>query len=333
MRILNVLVFASLMVSLPSAAQPLTEVVAWRDVPDRRWPGPNVWANRLEDWSVQDGVLRCNAGLNGQNWRTAHLLSHDLAAEGDAFRIEVDLDRSHKGQAGILFAAGEGMEDHRRASMVQSLPGLGGGFLIVWQFDRNRLAFLDYGSESDDVNPPALQGERSVRMLEGAVPGRATLVLTARSAGADTFTLKAQLMEGERVIAESMAKVPTARLAGNIALASRGSEDAAGHRFHAIRAGGERIATHHDRGFGPIAGVLYSVANGDLKVGVQCVSLGRTVNASGNNPPSRLSLRLERRSMDGTWTAVTPPTGVSEPDYYTLLRVRGHDTSNAHDFR
>ena len=31
----------------------------WQNWPDMRWAGPEYWGNRLQDWSIRDGVLVC----------------------------------------------------------------------------------------------------------------------------------------------------------------------------------------------------------------------------------------------------------------------------------
>ncbi|MEO0965718.1 MAG: alkaline phosphatase D family protein [Planctomycetota bacterium] len=317
-----------------ASAQSTIEVASWRETPDRRWPGPNIWANRLEDWSVRDGRLVCEAGFRGWTWRTAHLLSQDLAKRGDDFRIEVDLVPSQAGRAGLLVAAGEGQIGYRKAAMVQGTPGLGGGFIAVWNFDEGGLSIRDFGTDRESVDPPLLPGHRVTQPMIGPTPDIATLTLRGDRVSDDQFLLTAEIVVEGEVVAASQAPVPANRMAGNIALASMGSKPGNAHAFRAWRVGGERVATHRDRGFGPVAGVLYSVANGELKVGVQCVSLGRTLTPPrGDRPGGRLAMRIERRADDESWQPASPPTGVSEPAYYALLRVADHDTSREHAYR
>ncbi|MEM7576935.1 MAG: hypothetical protein AAF328_05600 [Planctomycetota bacterium] len=98
--------------------------------------------------------------------------------------------------------------------------------------------------------------------------------------------------------------------------------------------GGDRITHHADRAFGPIAGVLYSVANGDLKVGVPCVALGHTRSPHRPQAPgSRVAARLEVKDASGRWSPASQPVGIAEPDYYALIRITDYDAAQSSDFR
>ncbi|MEM6854590.1 MAG: alkaline phosphatase D family protein [Planctomycetota bacterium] len=309
-------------------------VTAWDAVKDRHWPGPNFWANRLQDWSVRDGQLKCSFATGGWNWRTAHLLSHDLNAQGDRFRLELDMAHADVGQAGLLFAAGEGGLNHQQASLIQSTPGMGGGFLAVVDFKHQRVSIRDFGELREETYPEPVAGHREVVPLANSLPERFTLVVQGDRADEDRFLITAKVVVDGGVLAESAASVPADRLVGNVAITSIGAKPPAVHAFRELRVGGDRITAHDDRAFGPIAGVLYSVANGDLKVGVQCVSLGKTITPPGQGQPGgRLAVRLQRQDAQGEWQPVGPPAGVSEPDYYALLRVKNHDTTQAHRYR
>lgn len=309
-------------------------VASWEGKAERHWPGRNLWANRLQDWTVRDGELVCSFSTHGWNWRTAHLLSHDMNEVGDRFRLELDMNSADVGQAGLLLAAGEGGISYQQAALIQSLPGQGGGFLVVVDFKQRRLTIRDFGELREATYPEPVAGHQVTQPLSEDLPDRFTLVVRGERVGDTRFTLIAQALSGERVLAESTAEVAADRLAGNVAIASIGAKPPTAHGFSALRVGGDRITRHDDRGFGPIAGVLYSVANGDLKVGVQCVSLGRTITAPGKGEPGgRLAVRLERLDGRGAWQTVGRPAGVSEPDYYALIRVKGHDTSREHEYR
>ncbi|MEM1026890.1 MAG: alkaline phosphatase D family protein [Planctomycetota bacterium] len=316
------------------AANETPTVAQWQGVPNRPWPGSSWWANRLQDWSVSDGALRCVKGPHVWGWRTAHLLTHDLNRTGDAFTVEVDLHRGATGRAGLLLGVGEGRLSYKQASMVQIEPGVGGGFLVEWSFESGELSLRDFGEDLEQTIPQRLPGHTATRRLGDVSITQATLVVTAQRQDTEAFRLTAQLRLGERVLAESSAAAPASRLVGGIALASLGSTPPDGHVFRAVRVGGERVAHHPGRAFGPIAGVLYSVANGDLKVGVQCVALGatRTPN-SKQKPGSRAAVRLEVQNTSGEWEAVSHPVGIAEPDYYALIRLRGYDATQARDFR
>ena len=95
--------------------------------------------------------------------------------------------------------------------------------------------------------------------------------------------------------------VDPALLTGNIALASQGGKSNGEVTFHRWSKGGSKWSAPGGRGFGPIAGVLYSTAAGKLKVGVQAIPLG----IYGNGVPAGVTLRIEKQQPDLSWLALT----------------------------
>ena len=53
-----------------------------------RWAGPEYWGNRLQDWSIRDGVLVC--GVQAPN-RTLHCLTHRAVASSYETSVLIDL--------------------------------------------------------------------------------------------------------------------------------------------------------------------------------------------------------------------------------------------------
>ena len=332
MKFAQSLVASLLFIGLWHSVIAETTTVDWQDVEDRRWPGEEFWANRLQDWSVQDGKLQCAHEFGGGNWRTAHLLTHDLDGRGDRFDVELKLDTTAGGHAGVLLGGGEGKLNYKQASMIQGVPGLGGGFLITTDFERNQLCIRDFGTDAEVMLPrPLVKSSLKKRPKPGA---SLVLVVTGERTDKTTFQITATLKSGEVLLATTIATVATDRLIGNVAIVSMGGTQQSPHRFSGLRLSGDRVAEHLDRAYGPIGGVLYSVAGGDLKVGVQCMSIGKTI-LTGDvfGKGSRVGVQLEQRQSDDSWKAITRPVGVSEPDYYALIRVKGHDRSKPADFR
>ncbi|TWT40694.1 alkaline phosphatase D family protein [Botrimarina hoheduenensis] len=309
------------------ASDAATARINWNGIEDRRWPGPAIWANRLQDWSVNEGRLKCVHQQGGGDWRTAHLLSHDLGSSGDLLNVEVDLDSASGGHAGVLLGGGEGRLSYRQASLIQGAPGLGGGYLVDVAFKASKLCIRDFGSDAEVALPLPIAEAMLRHKLSPEIP--LTLAVEAQRIDTQSLLLIATLTAQGDELATVRTRVDAERLVGNAALVSRGSTDRDPHRFSGWRLSGDRVAAHAERAYGPVAGVLYSVANGDLKVGVQCLSVGRTILGEGN----RIGVRLEKRRTDGSWEPVGQTVGISEPDYYALIRVRGHDSERSGEFR
>ncbi|TWT85111.1 PhoD-like phosphatase [Planctomycetes bacterium CA13] len=328
MRSLLVIAFLVIGVSVHAASV----AIDWKRVEDRRWPGSEFWANRLQDWSVVGGKLQCAYEYGGNDWRTAHLLTHDFNATGDHFEAELSFSATADGHAGILLGGGEGKLNYKQASMIQGVPGLGGGFLVDFAFSKNSLCVRDFGSDAEIKIPAPLKETQLRNRVDTDTPLRLKIIGSRRNA--ETFSLVATLVANGNVLATVQADVPTDRLIGNVAIVSMGGTQQAPHQFFGVKLSGNRVSEHLERAYGPIGGVLYSVANGDLKIGVQCMSIGQTIDAGesfGNG--WRCGVQVEKRQPDGSWQSVTRPVGFSEPDYYALLRVKEHDRSKPADFR
>lgn len=106
--------------------------VDWSDSPDRTWVGPQFWANRLQDWQVNDGRLECvDHRLAG---RTVHLLTRRIGEKKGDVSLRVKLGAIDAGgvsglsAAGFIVGAGAADLDYRAAALVQEGPGPDGGF-------------------------------------------------------------------------------------------------------------------------------------------------------------------------------------------------------------
>ncbi|MFG0255540.1 MAG: alkaline phosphatase D family protein [Rhodopirellula sp. JB053] len=304
----------------------------WQSAEDRHWPGPEFWANRLQDWGIVDGQLQCEPQYGGNDWRTVHLLTHDLNDSGSQFTIELQTEATPEGRVGILFAGGEGQLNYKQASMIQGIPGLGGGFVVDMGIEEGNVCIRDFGSDAEVRIPKPLASSALPSTL--AAGSKVELKITGERIDAQTFRVKASVVEDGAVIAETETRLSEERLAGNIAVVSMQGSARSPHRFRRLAVHGDRIASHRERAYGPIAGVLYSVAGGDLKVGVQCMSIGKTIHVERDTKNSRRTgVRLERQQPDGTWEPVSRVVGVSDPDYYALIRVTDYDSSSPSSLR
>ena len=117
-------------------AQPSKLDLSWESVPDRPWPGPQLWANRLQDWEVRDGKLRVESALP---MRTAHILTVRSAPEAGEILVTLRMGFSDLGEVeadsiqteelgasgGLLLGAGGAGLDYRRAALIHHSPGPG----------------------------------------------------------------------------------------------------------------------------------------------------------------------------------------------------------------
>ncbi len=311
----------------------LEPVAAWKGLPPRHWAGPTIWINRIEDWEVRDGALICSP-THPAACRTAHLLSWDLVDRPKPFYIRVILRMGGQifdGFAGFLIGAGEGALDWRARSLIQGLPGRGGGLLAVVETSgEGGISFREMGVEVTKAEWPPISGQqviiknpirldyhRMVLNLEGIPRPGGTYELR--------FSVWAQ-HAGDLLAAAVLPSVPAKRLLGGVALVAHSAGKRVTHIFEDFMIGGGRFEHHPDHTFGPIAGTLYSLSGRTLKLAAQFVNLGQATGPRGR----RLAARLETRPADqpdAPWRLIDGPKALAPPDYYILFRSDNWDSS------
>ncbi len=107
---------------------------SWDVAHDRRWVGPKLWANRLQDWRVRDGRLECVETRSQLPRRTVHLVGHRLErSEGFSMTVRTGViggDRLDPTAAsGFLIGAGPNV-DPAAAALVHHATGPGAGFFV-----------------------------------------------------------------------------------------------------------------------------------------------------------------------------------------------------------
>lgn len=93
----------------------------WHLWPDMKWVGPQYWANRLQDWVIEKGKLRCLVA--GKN-RTLHLLTLQNPSGSSKLIVKVGITNpwigmppSTKGCVGLRIGAKGRFDDYRSAAV------------------------------------------------------------------------------------------------------------------------------------------------------------------------------------------------------------------------
>jgi len=242
----------------------------WKALPNMIWTGEELWAQRLQDWSIQNGELVC--GLRAPN-RTVHLLTHQLSARSSSFQTSItirfgrELDGKKGGYAGFRIGARGTFADYRSAVMTGK--GLNVGIYT------NGSLFIGQTVSSANVTRE--------KLTDGV-----KLVLTATTAGAD-YVLKLEAFSTAGKILASVVKEPIAAtdLTGNIALVSHFEEEDAidKDRFTSYsnwQVEGDKLNYHPKQVYGPVYFAQYTINDQVLKLSAQLapVNLGLQNTAS-----------------------------------------------------
>lgn len=318
MRRGNLLLGASLVFSACVGPSDATFRSEWRSSPDRRWVGPDFWANRLQDWRVASGRLESMARLP---MRTVHLLTRRVGERAGNLELMVtfgptDLTGADSGRssAGVMLGAGPGL-DYRAASLIHHSYGPGAGYYVG--VDTDGRAFLR-DLEQEDLVIIETDARR------GPVDSISVL-LTARPQGDEyEITLEATLWKvSADTIRFSTGGIPSERIAGNVALVSDARGGAATpFWFSHLAATGSKLVRHDERVTGPVLGTQHTLSRGRLRLTAQFMPIGE-------NDRRTAELQVQE---GGRWATVAI-ADVVVPGYTATFTVDGWDDSRMVPYR
>lgn len=232
---------------------------------NRTWIGPDFWANRLQDWKLEDGKLVC---LNETNpMRTVHLLTRNLADRAGDFETTVTLNLVEKVEgktsAGILFGAGAG-QDYRQAALIHHSYGKHAGLYVGVSRD-GKLFIYDFETEITrltevDLGTGVFDQEVLLTVL---LDENSDLTAIASTGGTELGRL-------------DKIRIPNDRTTGSIAVVSNPDPVTKEGRFSFDNwmLSGSKVDEHADRNAGPIIGTQHTLTNQTLKLTAQLMPVG-----------------------------------------------------------
>lgn len=250
----------SLLWGLTAVAAPFQS--RFPQTPDRIWIGPELWANPLEDWRIDQGRLECTTALPG---RSVHVLTHQLADRPGRFEVSVRLGliEGAQGSAGFSLGIHDDIVDYRGN--------------CVW--GRGVPAQITTRGE-------LLLARQTVKLAAQTELRDVTLRLQAQPAAeAYKLTLTATDTQSGKTLGQATATVPAERLVGNIALVHNPDEPkrkaTARFWFNDWTIDGDKVQDDPAHRFGPILWAMHTLSNSRgpdgyvLKISAQMPPLGR----------------------------------------------------------
>ena len=331
-------------------------------IPDRVWAGPELYANRLQDWRVRGGRLESVETRTAKPMRTVHLLSTWLSADAGDATISVDFgsinqadaidgssqavvgdsgsrDRSST-WAGLLIGAGGSHVDHRISALVHHWPAEDGGIIVgvdgtgsivVRDNAVNRGYRRPVGNIPTDAWPIIEPAEsevisepgESVRLVIQIQPGPRTSDVAWES----TYELvvEAHNPDSDVLLARSRySEVAGLNVDGSIAVVSHGSPNngGSGYWFNNLSVDGSKTRHDPSREFGPVLGAFHTLSNDVLKLTAQFGPLG--------SDESRTAALEVRR--DGRWVEAAR-ADIVDGSFTASFRVPGWDASKDTPYR
>jgi alkaline phosphatase D len=299
----------------------------WHQQPDRVWVGQDMWANRLQDWRLEDGKLICVNSRLG--FRTVHLLTHQLGEITGEANIEVSVGlnpfasrKGADGWAGILIGAGEDQLDYRASALIHHSPGKTGGIIVAVN-EYGQLVFLDNTGERENF------GSMPV-MPELEVPDSVFLTMNIYPGEDSQYTISASVVDPstrEVISSNTLTNVDPIRLLGNIALASNHIEeklDSHSYWFSHLKVSGEKIAEDFSHRFGPVLGVQYTLSKGKLKLTAQLPPIGEEDDQF---------MKLWTREKGAVEWTLADSVGVRKASYTVPFSMENWESTKDIDYR
>ena len=282
----------------------------------RTWIGPEYWANRLQDWQVNNGRVEC---ITAQPNRNINLLTWRLKEETGTFIISVNaglltytLPVSDKNWIGIRLGTRGQFNDYRDDAIYGK--GLNAGITTAGDL------FIGEPSVKENGNAKAL-----IPCLRTGVQ----LVFNLKDRdGKNLLTVSAKDPKTGETLAEiEENNVPSQSLFGSLVLVSNFIElgrnnEIPGCWFDNWKMSGSKLMHNPERAFGPILFSQYTLSRGILKLAAQMPPFG-------SDDEQEVEFQVQE---EGKWTALQKAQ--IDPDARTAaFKLENWDDGENVDYR
>ena len=257
------------------------------DTPDRVWIGRDFWANRLQDWRVQNHRLECVETRKNMPMRTAHLLTQTLGSyEGEVEitlnlgPIDPDAELGAHAAAGLLLGAGGWQTDYRLTAQVHHVPAEDGGLAILVERDGSVTI-----RRNDQPPPRTPMWAINTPIGPDQLPALGQALPSGEGGPQDSYTLVVKLVRGPtaaRITARTQdargtvlhfafAEVEHEMADGAIALLATGGPEGSrsGFWFDDLKLDGTLLSKQPRRAFGPIWHAMHTRGEHGLSLTAQ----------------------------------------------------------------
>ncbi|NOR74557.1 MAG: twin-arginine translocation pathway signal protein [Draconibacterium sp.] len=233
---------------------------------NRIWLGADYWANRIQDWQISDGKIKCVAS----NWnRNISLLTYRMGEETGSLQMSAEVQvlnetASTRNWVGFKLAAKGKFNDYRDDAIYGTGLNIGittNGELFIGETP------VKYVKNAEGVKP---------YLKEGII-----LKVTAIPAGENynievTVTRKTN---NELLASEKLDDVPGKSFFGAVGLVSDFNEVTDKQMpsvvFANWQASGTKLIHYSERAFGPVLFTQYTLSRGTLKMSAQMPPMGK----------------------------------------------------------
>lgn len=295
----------------------------------RTWLGESYWANRLQDWQLNNGRMECLKGGRGYEVRTVSILTRSLNDKHEPARIQAkfgQLDRNQGGFAGFLLGVGEGKLDYRASALAQRASGTGGGFMAVISAD-GELSFRDFTGTNDALKFENLTGTGKANI--GSIQDKEILldchIDPVNDGKFDVRLIATDAMSQKELGFIVRTGVDAQELVGGMMLLSSPPSRKPGTRWWIsdVATGGGKVDADESRQLGPVIGCMHSLNRTTMKMTAQFMPVDLTQCSK-----ARLDYRIQGKSE---WTK--GPVSQIEVGFVALFRVDTWNPDKTYEYR
>lgn len=320
MKLNQLLKLSILMLIISSCTNNSNEIAYnWDKVVDRIWAGENFWANRLQDWEVENGRLVCKETSEKKPMRTVHLVTSRLENKGD-FSMSVQTgttttskDLNEAAASGFLIGAG-GSIDYRAAALIHHSPGNEGGYFLGVTA-HGKLFIQDFNTVAKKV---------LIDKVIEDLPASYQLKVSGIQKGTEYQFIISINDDSNKEIEQLSYTIDENKVNGNVALVSHPGkgENTGAFWFNNWTLSGDKFSYDASHNSGPIITAQHTLSNNTLKINAQLMPIG-----SGDNN----SVKLEIKPNEA-WEEI----GFSEIQklsYNALFRIENFNYKNDVPYR
>ncbi len=232
----------------------------------RIWLGADYWANRIQDWQIDNGTIKCVAS----NWnRNISLLTYRLGKNEGVLQMSAEVRvlnpaESSRNWVGFRLASRGKFNDYRDDAIYGTGLNIGittRGELFIGDIP------VKYVKNAEGVKP---------YLKEGVI-----LKVTAMPAG-ENYEVEISVLRkknNEFLASEKVDNIPAKTFYGAIGLVSDFGEVTDKTNPSVVFANweitGTKLIQHAERAFGPVLFTQYTLSRGTLKMSVQMPPMGK----------------------------------------------------------
>ena len=288
----------------------------WPETIHRTWIGPEYWANRLQDWQVNDGRIEC---ITSEPNRNLNLLTWRLENEEGEFTIEVktglltdSLPSNENNWIGFRIGAKGQFDDYRDDAVYGKGLNVGitsGGNLFIGELP--------------------VKENGNAKSLISFLKDEIKLLATVRFMD-EKYTMKLSALDykSDKILAEIEENdIPKQNLTGSLALVShftglKLNNNIPSCWFDDWKISGSKITNFPQRTFGPVLFSQYTLSRGTLKMTAQMPPLG-------DNDKQEAILQIVN---DSKWKNICSST-INPISRTANFRVENWDNTKDTDYR